>query len=381
MTEERLKDSLTKLARAELDRVFDQPLSEKELESMRKKIIRNCHAGQRMYEEYSVELSQLRMHFHHDNLKLQDQPLNKLLTEHVHEERIRILARSAVRRRWQRLGVWKDDWVPKTCDRNNPGVTYHPSDSVLPEEWGWTKNVTPPDDERHPVRRVIRRRTGLRRGQLGPPPPRCRNRSSNSSADEMESFITSRPWFLFKICVFEEEARRERLPLLLPWKLRLDEPRQIVRRQWERMGIWLPKWNKSAEPGWHWYFEERSSPRARRLHSVRSKRTGEAPVTVGAALVSRPGEDHSGVRSRRGSSRSCPSQTNEAEGIILTPAGPRDRATNPKPSPNPTCGSVCGASIEGQDGRPASPQIDSTYYEWTGGEQQQQQQQQQRRQA
>ncbi|OAA55667.1 hypothetical protein ISF_07772 [Cordyceps fumosorosea ARSEF 2679] len=245
----------------DLQKIMDAPLTDEEIETVAEIAIQHYYAGRKIWGEHRGQLKYLENAF---EVPGPDPPLTYLLRSHVHEHRLHLLARSAVRKRWQALGVWNDDWgTLKSDDHHIEGIPWHSctrGDDGKILEWEWAKQDIP-HDETHPAWRAVLLRRGLKRGEHLVPPPR-RNPSRDSSAGERDSFITSRPWFQFSLCLAEEIQRASRLTARQMSRANLPRPLQrVMRAQWEKQGLWKPQWDlhrPSVRPGWKWPHESPS---------------------------------------------------------------------------------------------------------------------------
>ncbi|KAK3309294.1 uncharacterized protein B0T15DRAFT_22 [Chaetomium strumarium] len=96
-------------------------------------------------------------------------------------------------------------------------------------------------------------RDNLAYGEHATPPPRS-SLGDDASATESESFIISRPWFMYWAESFEFMTRSHRIP----WDRRgHHEPEQEsrVERWWKERGEWKSDWEV---PGWKWRHESPS---------------------------------------------------------------------------------------------------------------------------
>lgn len=260
-TEEESEPEPDHVSRTTIEKVLDEPLSEAELDNLGEIAIRQFYAGRKMWGEYKAEL-------HHLDLFCDvygvDPPLTRLLKYRIHKQRLHILARSGVRRRWQTFGVWNNDWGAVDCTK--PNRRFSESECVLDDDgkpwaWDWVeKDIA--RDKTHPAWRAVRLlRAGLRREEFPVPPPR-HNLTSGSSASEKESFITSRPWFQFVISVNEENIRLSRLSRAQLQRADLSRSLfQIVRERWESKGLWRSSWDRrrpDGNAGWKWPHESPS---------------------------------------------------------------------------------------------------------------------------
>ncbi len=123
-------------------------------------------------------------------------------------ERINVIARRNIKRRWQKLGVWNPEWgVPGRMD--NP----QPNDNTWNWKWPWQhgdaaaewQTGTQPmsQNPRHPITRALRLRQDMRRSEHSPVLPRS-HLEEDAPASQAESFIMSRPWFVLGLEVSEE---------------------------------------------------------------------------------------------------------------------------------------------------------------------------------
>ncbi|KAH6612281.1 hypothetical protein B0J18DRAFT_441753 [Chaetomium sp. MPI-SDFR-AT-0129] len=172
------------------------------------------------------------------------------------EKRRAVIVRRNIRKRWQRLGIWNPEWgIP---DRINS----QPRDWVDGWKWRWQSDADPPPyDPQHPITRAVRLRENLDFGERPVPPPRS-HLSEDASASEAESFITSRPWFLYALESFEFSERKERIPLQPDNRPVFGLDGQ-VRKWWKERGDWKDDWVIPGEKrllmvGWKWRHESPS---------------------------------------------------------------------------------------------------------------------------
>ncbi|KAI1123478.1 hypothetical protein F5Y10DRAFT_51621 [Nemania abortiva] len=146
-----------------------------------------------------------------------------------------VIVRRNIRKRWQRLGIWNPEWgIPGRVNRQ-------PNDNIRDWKWKWQSPTDPPpSDPRHPISRAVQLRKNLAYGEHAPPPPRSHLRD-DSSASEAESFIISRPWFIFEIEKFEFVERDHRIPVEQRGFLNPNEDGQVT-KWWKERGDWFPTW-------------------------------------------------------------------------------------------------------------------------------------------
>ncbi len=121
-------------------------------------------------------------------------------------------------------------------------------------------------DRTHPVVRALELRRGMRLDDHSPTIPRSRL-GEDASASQAESFITSRPWFMYSLEAHERRQRQQRLPhrVLFPDK-RFPRPTNVslpsVTQRWVKRGDWKEDWPSRRNPngliGWKWRHESPS---------------------------------------------------------------------------------------------------------------------------
>ncbi|SPQ25034.1 253bb602-825c-4ac0-b4c1-7d26754dd4a3 [Thermothielavioides terrestris] len=168
---------------------------------------------------------------------------NDLLKGTSGYQRRDVIVRRNIRKRWQRLGIWNPEWgIPGRVNRQ-------PNDNLRSWKWKWQHTADPPpSDPRHPVNRAVQLRRNLAYGEYAPPPPRSRLRD-DSSTSEAESFIISRPWFVWEVEKFEFRERQRRIPVEKRGRPNPGED-SLVTKWWKERGDWTP--------GWKWRHESPS---------------------------------------------------------------------------------------------------------------------------
>ena len=109
------------------------------------------------------------------------------------------------------FGIWNPKW-------GFAGRIVHPNDNAYRWKWRWKQQAA--DDSESAgcardtqteqlVARALRLRQHLRRGENAPVLPRsCLEQ--DAAASQAESFLISRPWFIFRIEIAEERTRYDR---------------------------------------------------------------------------------------------------------------------------------------------------------------------------
>lgn len=177
------------------------------------------------------------------------------------QERINVIVRRNIKRRWQKLGVWNPQWgIPGRLNNSQS------NDNASEWKWswqdgdaatGWADSHGSGLNLQHPILRAVRLRRGVRRHEVCPVAPRSRL-PDDVSASQAESFIISRPWFMYPHEVFEEERRFARVPSKRLWHYR--EPKgKLVTERWKLRGDWKEGWRDfitgKNHIGWKWRHE------------------------------------------------------------------------------------------------------------------------------
>lgn len=176
-------------------------------------------------------------------------------------ERINIIVRRNIKRRWQKLGVWNPQWgIPGRLNNSQS------NDDAFKWKWRWQHGDAAaewalPDgkglNQQHPIRRAVYLRQDLRRHEISPVPPRSRLQD-DVSASQAESFIISRPWFRYDLEVYEEGCRMDRIPIQRQWHY-LEPNSKHVDERWKSRGDWKEDWiypfTEKHIPGWKWRHE------------------------------------------------------------------------------------------------------------------------------
>ncbi|EJT69526.1 hypothetical protein GGTG_13145 [Gaeumannomyces tritici R3-111a-1] len=181
-----------------------------------------------------------------------------------------VKARHIIKSRWQKLGIWNPEW-------GFPGRNLRPSDKVGDWRWKWERQDADQEtisQETHQLAlRALRLRQNLRRGEWVPATPR-RRLGPDSSTAEAESFLISRPWFLYRLDLEEEYTKLARSSNDDPkyWKtIELEHW-----RRWEENGEY-----RLADDGapcyWKWRHE---SPSPEREHTPTSPGISYTPSEV-----------------------------------------------------------------------------------------------------
>ncbi|KAG7285868.1 hypothetical protein NEMBOFW57_008162 [Staphylotrichum longicolle] len=255
----------------DINHLLDEPLDDRELNEAAWTLVTGTsayHPGTRYNDEAEFERHRIEMWARRASnatreFFVQYGPERK---GRAGRERINIIARRNIRRRWQKLGVWNPEWgIP---DRKNDPQA---SDKTWDWKWPWQHGDAAAEwkrgdywamvrNPRHPITRALELRRGLRRSAHSPMPPRS-HLKGDFSASQAESFIISRPWFMFKVEASEQRERRHRLSLEMSRRYNASKP-PALKDRWEEREDWKPEWRDRSSGntliGWKWRHESPS---------------------------------------------------------------------------------------------------------------------------
>lgn len=211
----------------------------------------------------------------------------------------RALAWHFVRKRWEHMGVWNEAWL--LLDDKETGFGW---------KWPWQRTTAQATGDAL-ARHAIRKCGAAPRGEYGrtvmrnaaPVWPRAGWRQVQG-----DSFIASRPWFVFQVECVVEEIRRKRLGARE--RGLLEAPAAWVRERWSEQDIWDDRWEMKYSDdtyevcvGWSWRHElpEPGLQNLRSLHDI-----GNLPLEPDEVQVLNELPGHriaSAHRNRRGNTR------------------------------------------------------------------------------
>lgn len=225
---------------------LERPLSDEEMESI-------ATAAHHLLSPAEV--------FYGDALR-EDQrmPFSESFRETVGLRRVGLVVRHVLKNHWRKLGVWNEAW-------GFAGRNVAPEDRYRDWRWPWEQQ-DPEDREaveenrKQLVLRGLRSRQHLSRGEHVPGPPLA-HLEPDSSIEEAESFLISRPWFIFRLERFEDTMRNNRLDQAtrLQYKGRLGPS---VKEHWQERGEWrqefglTPGFDIERVTSWKWQHESPS---------------------------------------------------------------------------------------------------------------------------
>ncbi|KAK5442649.1 hypothetical protein LTS15_010967 [Exophiala xenobiotica] len=165
------------------------------------------------------------------------------------QQRMRIMIRHSIKKRWQQLGVWDPKW------------------GDVPKEWPWWNSGDGETPESRAIRRYLQKKAHENES-LTPQAPEAKG-PAEVPVDDDESLITSRPWFIWALEVAEEETRLRRNPERLETFLERPDTffraRANVTARWKEKGWWKDSWSNNLPngtwrhwPGWKWKHESPS---------------------------------------------------------------------------------------------------------------------------
>ncbi|KAK7917944.1 hypothetical protein PG985_009818 [Apiospora marii] len=225
---------------------LERPLSDEEMESI-------ATAAHHLLSPAEV--------FYGDALREDERmPFSESFKGTVGLRRAGLVVRHVLKNRWKKLGVWNDAW-------GFAGRNVAPEDRYRDWRWPWERQGA---DEREAVEagrkelvlRALRQRQHLRRGEHVPGPAQA-HLEPDSSIAQAESFLVSRPWFLFRLERFEDTMRHNRLDQAtrLRHKGRLGPS---VKERWQARGEWrrefglTPGFDIERVTAWKWRHESPS---------------------------------------------------------------------------------------------------------------------------
>ncbi|KAK6366497.1 hypothetical protein LTS17_010583 [Exophiala oligosperma] len=173
-------------------------------------------------------------------------------------QRLHIMIRHSIKKRWQQLGVWDPEWEVPTSKLGEFG------ESRGPVHWPWCNSRDKVSLESRAVRRYLQKKAARDENEtLMPQPVQADGIAEVPEVDDHESPITSRPWFLWALEVTEEEVRLRRNPERLGTYV---PARANVTARWKEKGYWKDSWSNNLpqyfdwrdSPGWKWRHESPS---------------------------------------------------------------------------------------------------------------------------
>lgn len=206
--------------------------------------------------------------------------INPLFRDKYGHRRAGVLIRHYIRRRWEKLGIWNPEWGVPTRNKQ-------PNDDVHKWRWKWEPNnpddsgfrsskaVNPPYKGELLVAHAMGLRRNLRRSESSPVVPRS-HLPPDASASEAESFLMSRPWFIFSIEVIEESERFGRLDAKYRRFYHPNYTQHVV-QWWKERGDWREKFEmpdgSRLVHSWKWRHES-PSPEPDDLTSIDNIKEG-----------------------------------------------------------------------------------------------------------
>lgn len=173
-----------------------------------------------------------------------------------------LIVRHVLKNRWKKLGVWNEDW-------GFAGRNVAPEDRYRDWRWPWEQRGAEDREaveanRKELVLRALRRRQNLRRGEHEPGLALSRLQP-DSSMSQAESFLISRPWFVFRLERFEDTMRCNRLDRAtrIQYKGRLGPS---VKERWQERGEWRKEFefaqsysvDAARVTSWKWRHESAS---------------------------------------------------------------------------------------------------------------------------
>jgi hypothetical protein len=253
-TEDDDDDYQNELPPDQISAILDEPLNDEELRQAYGSLETFYHPGARYDAEAELERNRLDVSARRacDNTRKYFVQYGDAAAGRAGDARLNIMVRRNIKRRWEKLGVWNPGWgIPGRSE--NP----QPNDEAYEWKWPWQDcDRAPAWNSHHPVARALELRRGMRRSEHTPVIPWSRL-GRDASASQADSFITSRPWFMYRAEAIEETQRSLRL---FQNARRLYQFRS-VRDQWRERGDWKEEWpweGRNELIGWKWRHESPS---------------------------------------------------------------------------------------------------------------------------
>jgi hypothetical protein len=155
-----------------------------------------------------------------------------------------------------------------------------PNDNAYGWKWRWEQQTA--DDSESAghaqlVARAVRLRQNLRRGENAPVLPRSCLKQ-DATASQAESFIISRPWFIFQIELAEEWTRYRRLSVGEQRRYPYSARKQVI-KWWKERGDWREEFDRmNLVTSWKWRHES-PSPEPEDLTHINSMKDSPLDTT------------------------------------------------------------------------------------------------------
>lgn len=184
---------------------------------------------------------------------------NKIFHREQGIRRCGVFVRHNIKRRWEKLGIWNPEW-------GFAGRNVQPNDNADGWNWRWEEQTADDSESdgfatrtkmRQLVARALRLRQNLRRGENAPVLPRSCLKQ-DATASQAESFIISRPWFIFRLELAEERKRYYRLSNEQQRRYPHSTYDQVI-KWWKERGDWKEEFDRYDHvTSWKWRHESPS---------------------------------------------------------------------------------------------------------------------------
>lgn len=254
----------------DFEALMDRPISEEELQRMSLRMSKIIYPREVYRNEAHSESNRLEHHIRGPR-PIVFQRLNG-------NRRHGVLVRHFVKRRWERLGIWSPEW-------GFAGRKVKPGDDYSRWTWWWQAAGDQECVEQYArelIARVLRLRQNLRRGEHAPVSPQSRL-GPGTTAAEAEAFLISRPWFIYRIEVAEENTRHDRLSLDDQFRYP-HSAHDVVRERWKERGDWRDEFDEHTRvTAWKWRHES-PSPEPEDLAPIDKINNTCSPLDVAAEM-------------------------------------------------------------------------------------------------
>ncbi|KAJ0297763.1 hypothetical protein COL5a_011918 [Colletotrichum fioriniae] len=165
-----------------------------------------------------------------------------------------IVVRHNMKKRWEKLGIWNPAW-------GFAGRNVQSNDDPSKWRWRWEQENGEETDgqrgEEDLITRTLLPRKNLRRGEHVPVEPQP-SLVEGATAPEAETFLTSRPWFMYKLEVTEEKQRADRVSFKDQQRLPQSSCVEQVIERWKARGDWKDEYDEDGVTSWRWGHESPS---------------------------------------------------------------------------------------------------------------------------
>ena len=213
--------------------ILEPPLADHELAVVAHDIADTFRPAKCYFRERRKEMLRLANRYPHKTM---------IIGKGLPSARRGVIEHHYIKRRWEKLGIWNPKW-------GIPGPNPPADDPVWDWRWPWEPEDTDLDRRAKGedlARRVMQSRRGLRREEAALVAP-CSRLPPNAPASTAETFMMTRPWFIYEVEHKENEVRNKRLV----WDQWLLLYQQYPSPFFNEVEVWWKeRGDKRGEPDW-----------------------------------------------------------------------------------------------------------------------------------